>query len=228
MAPTIVASVNSGTFSGTRTISTGTITGWTPQANDVVVILVNLIQAGTVTFSPPSDWVMAAVGEGGGPTMGAVYHLVTQAEATAATTSWSLSNLLDQNEQGRRIAFVVRGANPAAPVDVAAGGGASTNTCVIPGLTPTKSDGLVVGGGGGNSVSTSATYTMPGAPWSLIQGQTSGTNICFGIQNSTPTTAGVAYSGANIGISRVDGWASVAVAFAPAPSVGSGAFFAIF
>lgn len=226
MAPTVVASVNSGTFSGTRTISTGTITSWTPQANDVVVLIANMIQAGTVTFTTPSDWVLSVVGQGGGPTAALAYHVVTQAEATANTTAWTLTNWLDSNKQGRRVAFVVRGANPAAPVDVAAGGGGSTSTCVIPGVTPTQSDGLVVAGAGGNSVSTSATYTMPGAPWSLIQGQTSGVNICFGLQNSTPTTAGVAYSGVNVGISRTDGWSAVTAVFAPAPN--SGAFFALF
>lgn len=228
--PTVVASINSGTFTS-RTVTTGTITSWTPQAYDVVVILVQLPQSGTVTFTLPSGWLNPLGGttlatSPSGANMVAVYHQVTAAEATAATTSWTLTNLLDVSKQGSRLAFVVRGADSIAPVDTSAVAGGNSATCGIPGITPTKTNSLVVAGGGGNSFSTSATYTAPSAPWSTITGTLSGTNIRFALQCSTPTTAGVAYSGVSVPISRTDDWTAVTIAFAEATD--SGKFFALF
>lgn len=228
--PSVVASINSGTFTS-RTVSTGTITSYTPQANDVVVILIQLPQSTTAPFTLPSLWFNPLGGSTvatspSGANMIAVAHLVTAAEATAVTTAWTLTNLLDVSKQGSRVAFVVRGADPAAPVGASAVAGGNSNSMGVPGITPTKSGSLVVAGGGGNSFSTSATYTIPGAPWSTTVGTTSGTNIRFAIQSSTPTTAGVAYAGVTVPISRVDDWTAVTIAFAaPAESAG---FFALF
>lgn len=232
--PMVVASINSGTFNS-RTVSTGTITSWTPQTNDIVVVLVQMPQAGTVTFTLPSGWANLLGGttvatSAGGSTMVAVWHTVTQAEATTGTTSWTLTNLLDVSKQGSRLAFVVRGADPASPVDIsaAAGGQATGNTMTIPGITPTKNDCLVVAGGGGNSFSTSVTYTAPASPWSTITGTLSGTNIRFAFKNATPTVAGTPVPSTSMAVSNSgDYWTAVIIAFAPA-GLSRGNFFAMF
>lgn len=227
--PTVVASFNSGTFTS-RTVSTGTIPSWTPQAGDIVVILIQLPQSGTVTFTLPAGWFNAlgdttvATGSAGANTV-VVYHVVTAAEATAVTTAWTLTNLLDVSKQGSRVAFVVRGADPNAPINVSAVASGSSASLGIPGVTPTKSDSLVVGGGGGNSFSTSATVTAPTAPWSTTVGTLSGTNIRFVVQCSTPTVAGSPFAGVALAISRTDDWTAVTIAFAAAS--GSG-FFNLF
>lgn len=227
--PTVVASINSGTFNS-RTVSTGTITSWTPQAFDLVVIMIQLPQSTTAPFTLPTGWFNPLGGSTvatspAGANMVVVAHLVSAAEVTAVTTAWTLTNLLDVSKQGSRITFVVRGVNPIAPVDVSSATGGNSNSATMPGVTPTKSNSLVVSGGGGNSFSTSATYTAPSSPWSTITGTLSGTNIRFAFQNSTPTSAGVAYSGVSVPISRTDDWTAVTIAFAAAESTG---FFALF
>jgi len=227
--PTVVASFNSGTFTS-RTVSTGTIPSWTPQVGDVVVILIQLPQSGTVTFTLPAGWLNPLGGatvatSPAGANMVAVYHVVTAAEATAVTTAWTLTNLLDVSKQGSRVAFVVRGADPNAPIDVSAVASGNSASLGIPGVTPTKSDSLVVGGGGGNSFSTSETVTAPTAPWSTTVGTLSGTNIRFVVQCSTPTVAGSPFAGVALTISRTDDWTAVTIAFAAA---GGSGFFNLF
>lgn len=228
--PSVVASINSGTFTS-RTVSTGTITSWTPALNDLVVVMIQLPQSTTAPFTLPSLWFNPLGGSTvatspAGANMVVVAHLVTAAEVTAVTTAWTLTNLLDVSKQGSRVTFVVRGVDPNAPVDISAATGGNSNSMGVLGVTPTKTGSLVVAGGGGNSFSTSATYTVPSSPWSLTVGTVTGTNIRFAMQSSTATTAGSPYSGVAVGISRVDDWTAVTIAFAP-PAESTG-FFALF
>lgn len=228
--PTIVASVDAGTFSS-RTVTTGTIPSWTPQLNDLVGVLVNMPQSTPIPMTMPPGWANALSSSAGSPS-GAntvvVYHLVTAGEVSAATTSWTLTNLFDSSESGRQVSFVVRGVNPAAPIDVSAGAGGVGNPFTSPSLAPTKTGCLVVAGGGGNSFSTSTTYGSPSAPWSSVAGLYSGTNLAFVAQCSTPTVSGVAFPGLGLSVSRSDDWAAATVAFAPIPDPPSGGFFAFF
>lgn len=233
--PSIASSVNPGTFTS-RTVSTGTFPSWTPQAGDIVVLLINMPQSETVTFTLPADWSNVLGGDtlavsSAGAKMLAIYHVVSTSEATAAVTAWTLTNLLDASKQGRRIAFVVRDADPSSPIGAAAGTGGNSNSCDLPGITPSRDGSLVVGAGGGNSFSTSATYTAPSTPWSALVGTFTGTNICFAIQNAATTSAGMAIPGVSVPISRSDGWTAVMMTFAaipPPPPADDADFFAMF
>lgn len=213
MAPPSVISTINATFTTTRTITTGTLPSWTPQENDLVCVYAHVLQAAIgATITVPADWTLALSSTpvvASRPFDVLVYHRVTAAEATAATTSWTLTNLLDASRSGRKIAFVVRGVDPASAIGAGATtiSSTSSNSVSLSGITPVDNGSLILAGVGGNSLSTTTTYTLPGAPWSLVGGLSSSSNAVTALLgNSDPGVAGVSVSGLTIPINRTDDW----------------------
>lgn len=224
--PTVAASLNSGTFSSSRSPTTGTIAGYTPALNDLVVIVLALTQSGAITVAAPSGWTAITFGannfiqgtsSGTAGSMVILYHYVTSAEVTAGTTSWTLTNVLGTAKAGRRYVAVLRGVNTTTPVDAVASAATTGATMTIPDVTPGVRGGLVLGFGMGNTNSASETIAAPTSPWSTTVGQMSGTSqVGFIAQNSTFTTSGVLVAGQSLAINRTDDLINAAATFVPA------------
>ena len=128
-----------------------TFGSYTPALNDVVVFVCNTgaSAAGAVA---PSGW---------GTTSGAVfsdshtgvlaYHLVTAAEVSAVTTTYTATNLWNAVATGNVVGVVLRGVDPDIQWDDAASGLNSANSAtphVIPALTNTaeiRANSMVIG-----------------------------------------------------------------------------------
>lgn len=235
LQPSVVASLNSGTFSSSRSPATGTITSYTPQFNDCIVIVLALTQSGAITVAPPSGWTAVmfsgnnyipgtSAGTAGAQVV--LYHFVTSAEAAAATTSWTLTNVLGTAKSGRRYVTVLRNVNTSIPVDAVATGTGTGSAMVLPDVTPAITGGLILGFGQGNTNSASETIATPTSPWSLVVGQMSGTSqVGLIAQNSTFTSPGVLAGGQSLALNRTDDWICSAVTFNGADSNGFFAFF---
>lgn len=231
--PTIVASNDNGVFSSTRSPATGTLS-FTPQLNDVVVLVATMPQVGATAITVPVGWVNPLGSVLSTPSNGrmvVVYHQVDAGEVSAVTTSWTVTNLFDATKSGRAIAFVVRGTDPTAPIGVTANGSGNSSSWVLPNLLPMKTGGLVCGMGFINAITTGRSVTTPSAPWSTIAGlytNAGSSRTGFTMQCSTPTVSNVAFSGVSLAISGADDWVSAAISFAPVPDPAAGAFFSFF
>ena len=101
-----------------------------PVENDVIFVFPGVDQperSRSPATSPPTDWAFAfptgnVHGGAGGAAcgLGAIYHVVTAAEDTANTVTWTLTNLFAATEIGAATACYVRGVDPDAVIDLTA------------------------------------------------------------------------------------------------------------
>lgn len=214
MAVSVVAN-NTSAYSDTGpTIALGGL-GWTPLENDIIVVYLSCTN--TFTFSTLSGWSLITenVTPGDNSTeSGALYHQVTSTEETAGTTSYSLSGLFGGGtETGRWWAIVVRGVDPADPVD-------GYGTWFTAGDTDTAHQLAAITGTGlsDNSLvlrfiscdAASRTYTTPSGHTKLMDGG-SNSGGWAGYRN-TLTSAGVNVNAEATTVSTGDEGVSISVA----------------
>jgi hypothetical protein len=115
-------------------------TGWTPALNDVVVSF-PMNTAASLTGTPSAGWVNPLGGSTTVSTtqqsLGVAYHLVTAAEVSAGTTSYTMSGYWSGGSIHKAVAIVLRNVNPASVVDSINTSSSTTSvaTHVLPGLT---------------------------------------------------------------------------------------------
>jgi len=217
--------------SASPTANASGVSGWTPQAGDLVLYTWNSnSQAATIAvpdgwFNPLGGTTIAASATNSG---GVVGHLVTSAEATAGTKTWTLTGLFTANNGGRAFALVIRGVDPVAPINTAAynpGPSPITATMTVPDVTPTVSEGIVVGIAGPDA--TNRTVGNFADPWvtDAVRQQNSSTCLIVG-HCATATVAGSTYPGTTSTLNGADESFGIAVVVAP-PNI-LGRFFALF
>lgn len=224
----------SGEF-GSRSPATGTLTN-TPAVNDLIVLAAKCDGSG-LGITIPSGWFSLLGGSGvidsGGHCVVVVGHWYTSAELAATTKAWTLTNLFNTSQTGRRGTSVFRGVDPAAPVGNLQSAMGTSSTLSFPNMTPTVSNSLTYMMGAGSFSATSRTYTAPPAPWvdlgsTLSTGGTTRTMLHY--YNSDANASGVQVSGPACAISGSDTWIGLLLELMPIPDPVSntGAFFAFF
>jgi hypothetical protein len=159
--------------------STGAIGSWTPATDDVIVVFSHTINTTSIS-AVPAGWINILGGttilEPGDTTeyLAVLYHKVTSGEATAGTTTYTITNLYAASETCMVMSAVFRGVDPTTVVDnfgTDSNAGNST-THRLAAITGTggalSSNSMVV-----SSVSAdgAANYTDPGG-WTMRQEQT--------------------------------------------------------
>jgi hypothetical protein len=159
--------------------STGAIPSWTPATDDVIVVFSHTTNTTSIS-AVPAGWVNILGGttiiEPGDTTeyLAVLYHKVTSGEATAGTTTYTITNLYAASETCMVMSAVFRGVDPTTVVDnfgTDSNAGNST-THRLAAITGTggalSSNSMVV-----SSVSAdgAANYTDPGG-WTMRQEQT--------------------------------------------------------
>lgn len=139
-----------------------------PLENDVIYVWVSSTTAAAITDTTGWTNVLGANTdvESDAHEMLCVYHVVTAAEDTANTVTWTLTNIYDATETGAITAVVVRNVDPADPLAGVGSTFDSANTvtpAVLAAVTPDASGGLVLSAVVQDST---ATYTTPGG-WTV-------------------------------------------------------------
>lgn len=242
----VTASPGSGGFTSTRTGSTGTMapTGGAFQVNDLIVWVAK-VEAQTATITVPAGWINPYGGNnllvGSSHAIAILLHWVTAAEVTAGTVAWTLANVWDAAQTGRRAATAFRGVNPAQPVGAFASQIDPANPNVSVGwgtMSPLATNSLqYFFGSADDSTSTSRTLSnLPSGQGWVDLGSTYATGavtpmMVHGYQ-SAPNTAGTPVSGpAPMNLNGNDGWIGALLEFLPIPdpaSAAASAFFALF
>lgn len=192
-----------------NSLPVNTVPGYVAQSGDLVLIVAAL-STGNKTYSDasitaagfsnllgPAGTIVTA----GGKTMHAFYHVVTDAEALAGTTSWTLNSLWTGTSYAGVECLVLRGANPADPVDaVATGSSGSTSPHILPDLpgASLNNRSLVLGFlGNGNSQGYSS---VPPTDWTLLNtySNTFSTPPTAVYQRNALTQAGVNVASASV------------------------------
>ena len=218
MAASVVAS-GTGAFSATGPTVSAT---WTPLADDILIAWVSTSNTAAIS-TIPSSW--SDVGPGlitpGDTTcyLTALRHNVTAGEESASTTSWSLSGLFAASETGEWMLAVVRGADPATPIDATGSWtqAGTTSPHTLAGLAGAdlSTDSLVLSGiiADGPTV----TYTDPSGWTALSSGAGTNTGRWFGYRTAL-TVAGTDVAATTITPSLGDEGLSITVAVAVAPT----------
>lgn len=211
MAVSVVA-YNTNEYSDTGPTVSGT---WTPAENDQLVVFLSC----TNTFVPQtisgwSDLSSGSVTPGDNSTsVTSIRHTVTSGEATAVTTSYSLSGLFSGTETGRWWLVVLRGVDPVNPID-------GVGTWFTAGDTDTNHQLAAISGTGLSDNSfvlrqissdgPNRTYTTPGGHTKLMDG---GTNSggWVGYRDAL-TSAGVDIPAAATTVSTGDEGVAISVA----------------
>lgn len=191
--------------------------GTSPIEDDILVLYASSTTAATTT--DVAGWtnvlganaeVMTAASE---TTACMVYHRVTAAEDTANEVTWLLDNLWDTSETGRISVTVLRGvATSGELVGTASGSDAAVaDPWVIPTVTPTADDCVIIAGVSGDSTET---QTTPSG-WTLrASGSTTESNYLYTRDtlgsNGTPTGT------TNVTPSTADEYVSIVACFKPA------------
>lgn len=194
---------------------------WTPQADDILIAWASCTNS-AAAGSGVTDW--PDVGPGlitpgdASCAMSAVRHVVTGAEATAGTTSWSLAGLFTGTETGEWMLAVVRGGDPATPIDAAASWFTATDTGTphtLPGLAGADlaTDSLVISGIIADNFS--RTYTTPSGWTGHVTGAGTNTGRWLG-SRTTLTTAGTDVADTSITPNTGDEGIAVTVAITAA------------
>ena len=232
--PEVVAS-NTVVFSSTRTPTTGTISAWTPQQNDLLLTFWATASSTTMPTSggvpywpnvgtpPGSNTSYLLSSFGGQPfTAGCVFHAVTYTEQLAGTVAWSLTNLFSTSQSGRTLTVVVRGgalpvsappaSYPWSPVDrIARVASGATTSHPLSGVTPNTDGCLVVSFLTANDTNT---WTPTVSPWTVVL-QTGTTRAVLLASYNDPTVAGMAISNVSVTHGGSAAASSMAVAILP-------------
>lgn len=203
-------------FATVQSPTTGTIPSYTPAAGDLVTCFVR-----TATVSPtwtvPTGWTNPLGGTtleaSGSDSLLVIQHVVTSAEQTAGTTSWTLTGLFSAGQTGAVYSCVVRGANSSNPIDTTGvtQSSTATTTHVLAGITPNSTGSLVIHGIGSSG---SGAYSSPPAGTTLEVSSAAGQNGGAIVGRTAATTAGVAIGAANITFAASSQYASITLAIA--------------
>lgn len=217
--PVTVPTVSNGLRTGlasTRNFTAAFGSGYVPQAGDIIYFFARA-GATSQTSTTPTGWTNPLGGNtvvsATGVTAVAVYHVVTSAEATAGTTTYTASNLWDASQTGACYACVVRGVDQTTPIDDSESlVGTSTTTHQFSGLTGANlsTSSVVVDG---VASAGSGTYTDP-AGYTLLAKNTAGQNQGAMYRNNTATVAGTNVAAQNITSSATAVFVSITTAFA--------------
>lgn len=227
---------SSGQFTGTRSPSTGTLAA-TPAVGDLVIFAAKCDGTG-LGITLPSGWFSLLGGTGvidsGGHCVIAIGHWYTSGELAANTRAWTLTNLFNTNQNGRRGISVFRGVDPTTPVGSLQSATATSATLNFPTMTPAVDNSLTYMLGAGSFSATSRTYTAPPAPWvdlgsTLSTGGTTRTLLHY--YHPTANVAGSPVDGPDLTINGSDQWIGILLELMPipdAPAADQGDFFAMF
>lgn len=139
-----------------RNISVRPGNSYVPQAGDMLLVFSSNSEPGR-TISMPGDGSWTNLLGAGNTTItttahcaAAIWHLVTLAEEQAGTNSWTLPGFWTANSFGRTWVVVLRGVDPAAPINAFATGSNNASNAtphVIPGLPSAglKDRSIVIG-----------------------------------------------------------------------------------
>lgn len=212
--PTLVLTPNRSSFSATSSPGTGTITGYTPVAGDIIAVWLRT-GSGTSACNNITGWANAlgsAIGVAATDvSMFCVYHIVTSAEATAGTHAWTLTSFFTAAQSGASLVAVLRGVNQTTPIDTAAGGSNSTASTsqAIPTVTPNNSGSIVFAAIGNDGTST---FSAVSSGWTIEVQNAGGQSGGALFLNNAPTNAGVAVGPAT-GTTSSTKCAAITVAF---------------
>lgn len=221
--PRIVSSANAA-LSASRSPSLAfTAAQWVPKENDVVVLVPSSTDTAAITL--PSGWVNTLGGttdvESDAHEECCVYHLVTAAEQSGGTTTYTATNLYDATETGNVVGCVVRGVDPASVIDSANSTFDSSNNVtphVLASLTGTNlsTGSLVLSCVAKDGT---GTYTTP-TGWTQVQTQNTNQGKWLGVRN-TLTTADTNVTATNITPSAGDEYVSITIALTKVPAGGT-------
>lgn len=216
--PKLVAA-NSAAVSASRSPAITFNTGWTPAVNDVVVFWVSSTAA-AVTITIPSGWINPLGGttdvESDSHEMCCVYHLVTAAEASGVTRTYTATNLYDATQTGQVAGCVIRGVDPNSVIDSANSTSDLANSAtphILASLTGTNllNDSLVMSA---VAKDTTGTYTTPSG-WTVATSANTNQALSLLIRVDY-TTAGSNVAATNITPSVGDEYCSITAAFTEA------------
>lgn len=209
------------TFTATRSPSI-VFGGAAFAAGDVVVLWI--ASQTTATIAAVADWTNVLGGttdiESDQSQMCCMAHVVTDAEALAGTTDWTLTDLYTTTETGQSLGHVWRGVDASSPIMAAAGTFSNANTAtphVLAGIAAgsvTASNGLVLSCVAVDA--TSRSWTTPGG-WSPISLVASAAPTLGTFIRTALTTAGVAVDATDITPSTGDEYTSITVILSAPP-----------
>jgi hypothetical protein len=158
MAITFPIAGVSATFSASQ--SPSFTLGTAPQADDVLVAMISSTTSAALLGA--FTWTNVLGGntdvESDSHQGNMVYHVVTSAEASASTVTWTLTNHYSTTETGRISVAVLRGVNTTTPLNSAASTFSSTNTATPWGngtfTITSMPDGVVMMGVAGDGTQT--------------------------------------------------------------------------
>jgi hypothetical protein len=214
-----VAATGSSTLVSSQSPSV-TFSSYTPATNDVVYFF-TVCGVAAQGINAVAGWVNPLGGTtivaSDAHTVFCAYHLVTSGEASAVTTTYTITNWLTAARGGTTVAIVLRGVDSTTPVDSVASTFDSANTAtpsILPALVGTdlSTNSLVVGAVGRDGVG--GTWTTP-AGWTFRTNATGDSGSWLGTLD-TLTTAGTNVAATNITPSAGDEYASVTIAFTAA------------
>ena len=207
---------------------------YSPKADDLVLVFVNNTEPAR-PMTLPAGWTNLlgagnAVISSPGSTCAAFWHLVTLAEEQAGTNSWLIPGLWNGNGYGGIYTVVVRGADPAAPINAFASNTSvsATTPFVLPGLSGAalKDRSLVLGWAGADKTPGFPKNAAP-AGWVVKAVDQAGTGGFWGwapfddqaiLQRDALTQAGVPVLPANVITGGSNNYCAVTVAVAVKPS----------
>lgn len=169
--------------------------------------------------SPPAGWVELTSVKSSAGVQYCIYHVVTQAEADAAQTSWTLRNYWNSNHYTGCAATVFRGVKTSAPIDSFATGfnsAGSASPHVLPGLSPTLSRSLVVGMPCG-AYADRYPQTPPNG-WQMLVNAKQTDQPRLMLQRTALTQVGVPVPATNVTPGDPGQYTAITVALAEAPS----------
>lgn len=179
-----------------------TFTGYTPQADDLVILVGTNGSTGGAVTQPDATWqpVLSTPGVQTTDSHASTiwYHVVTAAEATAVQTSYTATNVWNAAVTGNTVGAVFRGVDPEYPIVNSLSQIDSANSVtphVMPGLSSGNNyDGMVIGCvlKDGNA----GTYTDPSG-WTGRITNNATTTTWIGTRNTTHT-AGSSIAATNI------------------------------
>lgn len=216
MAITVAATGNAVT-TASRSPSVA-FSSYTSYVNDVIVFAA-ASGAAAAAATAPSGWVLPTPASGANPvasdshTYAFTYHLVTNAEELAGTTTFTATNLWNVAQTGNVTGIVLRGVDPAAVIDSLVTAFDSTNTVtphVLPALTGANlSTGSMVVRG--VTKDATGTYTTPATHTARGSNNTNMGNNLY--THDTLTTSGSNVAATNITPSAGDEYCSFSAAF---------------
>jgi hypothetical protein len=202
-----------------------TFTGYVPRIGDVVLLWPSSTTTAQ-TITEPSGWINplgAGVDvESDAHQICCVYHIVTPAEESGVTTTYTATNLYGATTTGNVSGVVVRGVNPANPIDSANSTFDSTNTVTPHVLASLTGSNLSTGSMVFSCVAKDGTGAYATLPSGWVFVNTSNTNQGKALlMLDALTTAGSNVAATNITPSGGDEYASITVALNKLPIVSS-------